>query len=277
VHPHNQELFEWIEKHYFWSKGLTKPEDYANALRYGDSIVYDTAFASLFILARSAGVKLHILHYNTYLGTKLAEVFRAQGDVDFSCEMNAPHFFLTMDDVKKRGPYVLGTWTPPKDQQAMWDAVTANSLPFPILIGTDHAPHHIDEKEIGWKDMWKAHGGAPYVQDYLSLFLNAVNEGRIELKRVVEITSEIPAKRFGFYPRKGTIQVGSDADFVVVDMTKKRIISKDQGYSKCGYNPFEGWKVKGVPIHTVVRGKLVMEKEEVVGKAGYGQFIPVER
>jgi dihydroorotase-like cyclic amidohydrolase len=192
-----------------------------------------------------------------------------------SVEMNPAHFFITWDDVVKRGPYVLGSWTQPKDQEALWE--TINEMPFTILLGTDHAPHHIDEKEIGWEDMWKAHGGAPYVQDYFSLFLNAVNEGRVELSRVAEITSEIPAKVFGFYPRKGTISVGSDADFVIVDMNKKRTISKEQGYSKCGYNPFEGWKIKGVPLYTLVRGTVVMEDGKVIGKPGYGQFVPISR
>jgi dihydroorotase (multifunctional complex type) len=276
VHPHSQEMFEWIEQRHFWAKGLTKPVDYAKALRYGDSIVYDCAFANLFVLARSSKVKLHLLHLNTYLGTKLSKYFY-DDSVDISCEINAPHFFITMEDVKKRGPYVLGSWTPPKDQQALWDVISAEELPFPVLIGTDHAPHHIDEKEIGWEDMWKAHGGAPYVQDYLSLFLNAVNQGRVTLKRIIEITSEYPAKRFGFYPQKGIIQIGADADFTIVDMNKERVISKDQGYSKCGYNPFEGWKVKGVPLHTIVRGTVVMENEKVIGKPGFGKFIPVSR
>jgi dihydroorotase len=276
VHPHNQALFEWIEQRYFWEKDLTGPEDYAQALRYGDSIVYDTAFADLFILARSTKVKLNLLHLNTYLGTRMAQWFYNDG-VDLSCEMNPPHFFITMADVKKRGPYVLGSWTPPKDQEALWEVVQSTTLPFPAFWGTDHAPHHIDEKEIGWKDMWKAHGGAPYVQDYLSLFLNAANEGRITLARIVELGSEIPAKRFGFYPRKGVIRVGSDADLVLVDLNRKRTITKEKDYSRAGYNPFEGWKVKGVPVHTVVRGTVVMENEKVVGKPGFGRFIPVER
>lgn len=274
VHPHNQELFEWIEQKYFWADGKTKPEDYAHALRYGDSIVYDTAFATLLILARSTGVHLHLLHLNTYLGTKMVEWFYHNG-TDVSCEMNPPHFFITMEDVKKRGPYVLGTWTPPKDQAALWE--TANNQPFPAMLATDHAPHHIDEKEIGWEDMWKAHGGAPYIQDYLALFLNAVNEGRMKLERLVEIASELPAKTFGFFPRKGTISVGADADFAIVDMEAQKTISKDTSFSKCGYNPFEGWRVKGVPVCTIVRGSKVYEDGRIVGKPGYGQFIPVKR
>lgn len=274
VHPHNQELCEWIEQRYFWADGKTSPQDYCNCLRYGDSIIYDTSFATLLILARSSGVRFHLLHLNTYLGTKMVKLAHEDG-VKVTAEINAAHCFITMEDVLKRGPYVLGTCTPPKDQQALWD--TINNLPFTALIGTDHAPHHIDEKEIGWKDMWKAHGGAPYVQDYLSLFLNAVNQGRVTLARIAEITSEIPAKVFGFYPRKGVIQAGADADFAIVDMNRERTISKDQGYSKCGYNPFEGWKIKGIPVYTIVRGEVVMEDGKITATPGYGKFIPVSR
>ena len=274
VHPHNQGMFEWIEQKYFWNKNKTGPLDYADALRFGDSIVYDTAIATLLILARSSGMKLHILHLNTNLSTKMVQ-YAVESGVNVSGEFNAPHFFIQREDIEKRGPYVLGTWTPPKDQQALWD--TVNRMPFTCLIGTDHAPHHIDEKEIGWVDMWKAHGGAPYIQDYLSLFLNAANEGKISLERIVQITSEIPATNFGFYPQKGTISVGSDADFAIVDMNREKIISKDTSYSKCGYNPFEGWRVKGCPVYTILRGEVIMKDNEIFAQPGYGEFVPVNR
>lgn len=276
VHPHNQGMFEWVEKKYFWDNGLTKPQDYAHALRYNDSVIYDTAFATLLILARATGVKFHLLHLNTYLGTHMIKQAVDDG-VDVSAELNAPHFFITMNDIEKRGPYVLGTWTPPKDQKALWDLITQKDLPYTALFGTDHAPHHIDEKEIGWEDMWKAHGGAPYIQDYLSLFLNSVNNGRVSLERIVELSSVLPAKRFGFYGRKGVIQKGADADFAIIDMNAERTISKDQGFTKCGYNPWEGWKVKGIPVCTLVRGKKVYEDGKILAEPGYGKFVPADR
>jgi allantoinase len=93
----------------------------------------------------------------------------------------------------------------------------------------------------------------------------------------VELGSEIPARRFGFYPRKGIIRVGSDADFVIVDLAREHVLTKDKAYSRAGYNPFEGWKVKGAPVHTIVRGTVVMENEKVIGVPGFGTFIPVSR
>ncbi|MCR4426881.1 MAG: dihydroorotase family protein [Firmicutes bacterium] len=274
VHPHNQELCEHIEKRYFWEKGLTGPQDYAKALRWGDSIIYDTAFALLLILARSTGVRLHMLHLNTYLGVDMVKLAYDHG-VNVTAEINPPHLFVTWKDVEEKGPYVLGTWTPPKDQEALWRACTENL--FPVALATDHAPHALEEKEIGWQDMWKAHGGAPYVQHYLSLLLNAANAGRITIDQIVKVCCENPARIFGFYPRKGVIQPGSDADFVIVDLNRTETISKDGVQSKCGWTPFEGWKVTGVPVFTIVRGQVVAENGKIVGRPGYGRFVAPER
>ena len=171
VHPHNQELCDHIEKKYFWAKNQTGPQAYAKSLRYGNSVIYDTTFPALIVLARSVGVKLHILHINTVLGVDMIG-WAANNKINITAEINPAHLFLTWKDIEKKGPYVLGKWTPPKDQEALWTAVTGEK-PGPFLIGTDHAPHTIEEKEIGWKDMWKSPGGAPYIQDYLSRLLSA--------------------------------------------------------------------------------------------------------
>lgn len=275
IHPHNQELCEHIEKKYFWEKGLHGPGDYAKALRWGDSIVYDTAFALLLLLARSTGVHLHILHMNTYLGIDMVKLAVKDG-VKVTAEINAPHLFISWKDIEEKGPYVLGTWTPPKDQEALWK-ICREDRDSVFLIATDHAPHAKEEKEIGWEDMWKAHGGAPYIQHYLPLLLTAVNEGKISLERVVELCSEIPAKTFGFYPRKGVIQPGADADLVVVDLNMKKTLTTEGVYSKCAQNPFSGREVTGMPVKTIVRGRVVMEDGDVIAKPGYGRFIVPRR
>src|SRR5207247_8072362 len=110
-------------------------------------------------------------------------------------------------------------------------------------------------------------------RDYLSYFLNAVNEDKLSLDTLVRITSSTPARIFGVYPRKGTIQPGSDADLVIVDMNKEAVITNETTYTKVGWTPYHGRKVKGVPIRTIVRGKTVMADGKIVGKPGDGQFI----
>jgi dihydroorotase-like cyclic amidohydrolase len=122
--------------------------------------------------------------------------------------------------------------------------------------------------------MWKAPGGEPQIQDYLKLFLDAVNQGKLTLDTLVRITSYNAARLFGVYPRKGVIQPGADADLVIVDMNKEEVISNETTYTKVGWTPYNGRKVKGVPIRTILRGKTVMEDGKVVGKPGDGQFVP---
>ena len=164
---------------------------------------------------------------------------------------------------------------PPAHVDALWKGINDGTVD---VIGTDHAPHTKEEKEIGWKDMWKSPGGEPQIQDYLSLFLTAVNEGKLTLDTLVRITSYNPARIFGVYPRKGVIQPGADADMVIVDMNKeessatKRLIPKSAGRRTMA------GKLKACRFARYLSGKTVMEDGKIVGKPGDGQFItPLDR
>ena len=121
--------------------------------------------------------------------------------------------------------------------------------------------------------MWSCPGGEPQIQDYLRLFLNAVNEGKVSLDRVVRITSYNAAKIFNVYPRKGVLQPGSDADMVIIDMGKEEIITNETTYTKVGWTPYHGRKIKGAPIRTILRGKTVMQDGKITGKPVDGQLV----
>jgi dihydroorotase-like cyclic amidohydrolase len=141
-------------------------------------------------------------------------------------------------------------------------------------MGTDHSPHTRAEKELGWTDMFAAPGGSPIIQHYLSLLLTEVNEGRgIGLERVVELCSSAPAKLLDLYPQKGAIAVGSDADLVVLDMDKEMVVRATESYYKCGWTSLEGRAVKGVPVMTILRGRLIAEDGKVTAAPGYGELV----
>jgi dihydroorotase-like cyclic amidohydrolase len=125
---------------------------------------------------------------------------------------------------------------------------------------------------LGWKDNFSAPLGVIGIQEFLPLMLNEVNKGSLSLEKLVELTSENPAKIFGIYPRKGTIQVGSDADFTIVDMNQEMTLSCEKSFSKSGWTAFDNVKVKGVPTHTIVRGQVVFENGEIKGHPGFGRF-----
>jgi dihydroorotase-like cyclic amidohydrolase len=101
-----------------------------------------------------------------------------------------------------------------------------------------------------------------------------VNEGKLTLDTLVRITSYNPARIFGVYPRKGVIQPGADADLVIIDMNKEEEITNETTYTKVGWTPYHGRKIKGAPIRTILRGKTVMENGKILGKPGDGQFVP---
>ena len=107
----------------------------------------------------------------------------------------------------------------------------------------------------------------------MRLMLNAVNEGVLTLNQMARICCEQPARVFRIYPRKGCIQAGADADFIVVDMDKEETLRDADIVSKCKWTPFDGWGVKGAPVMTLVRGEVVMEDGEVTGRAGYGNTV----
>ena len=100
-----------------------------------------------------------------------------------------------------------------------------------------------------------------------------VRTGRISLNRFVELVSTNPARIFGLHPRKGTIAVGSDADIVVFDPEKRLTLSASSHHSKIDYNLFEGTEVVGAPEVVIVRGRVIVEGDQLVGKPGDGAFI----
>jgi dihydroorotase len=269
VHPHDQDLMDEIEQRY-WKRGDRSPQAYAKAYRDFDGIIWDTAIATLIRFQKAAGTRLHILHMTTPGGLEMAKRAKEEGRA-VTVEVNPWALFLgSWANVEKLGPYCLGFWVPEAHVEALWRGIEDGTVD---VIGTDHAPHTKEEKDIGWKDMWKSPGGEPQIQDYLKLFLTAVNEGKLTLDKVVRITSYNPARIFGVYPRKGLIQPGSDADIVIVDMKRVETISNETTYTRVGWTPYHGRQVKGVPVATLVRGKIVMENGKVVGKPGDGEFI----
>ncbi len=274
VHPHNQDLMATLEQR-SWARGERDHRAYARTFASYEGMVWDTAASFLTRLQEASGVHMHILHVKTARMVEIVRRAKSRGQ-HVTAEMNPVAVFLCneWENVERLGPYALSTWTGPGMTEPLWEAVRDGTID---VIGTDHAPHTREEKEIGWTDMWKAAGGVPQIQDTLSLFLTEVNQGRLSLERLAEVTSTGPARTFGLYPRKGVIAVSSDADLTVVDLQARRTIREADTLTKCGWTPFDGRDVQGIPVHTIVRGRFVMRDCQVIGEPGYGQHaVPVD-
>ena len=154
----------------------------------------------------------------------------------------------------------------------MWSALRNGVVD---TIGTDHVANRLEMK-MGKGDIWSALAGFPGLATMLPVLLSrGVNEDRIGIEKVAEVTSYNTARIFGMYPKKGTVQPGSDADLTIVDLDLEKTVTPELLQSYSDYTIYDGWKLRGWPVMTIVRGKIIMEDGRVASEAlGHGEFVP---
>lgn len=204
-------------------------------------------------LTEKAGNRLHLLHITTAAEIELIAEAKKRG-IKVTFEACPHHLFYNKEAMKKMGNY-LKMNTPLRgeaDRRVIYAALKDGSVD---TVGTDHAPHTRAQKD---KPFWEAPSGVPGVQTCLPLLLSEVAKGELSLKRVVSLYSEKPAEIFGF-KKKGKITKGYDADLAIVDPNKEYVIKDEDQYTKCGWTPFNDWKVKGKIELTIVGGKIAYD------------------
>jgi dihydropyrimidinase/allantoinase len=232
------------------------------------------AFVRVMTLAGAAGVRLNFVHASSGSAVDRVLLFKQAGLVDVTVE-SCPHYLLlTGERLAQIGPYAKVN--PPlrdEDERArLWAHLVSGAID---TIGSDHAPHPYEAIERGWQDITASPGGAPGLAHMLPVLLTEVNRGRLDLTTLVRLTAENAARLYGLYPRKGRIEVGADADLVLVDMSKQSVIGRDDQASK---DPriarmWEGYAVMGAPVMTILRGQIIMRDGRVIGQPGTGRFI----
>jgi dihydroorotase-like cyclic amidohydrolase len=208
------------------------------------------------------------MHMQTRRSIDAVRRAKARG-IPITCEVNHWSLFLgSWEDVAKLGPYALSYYNPPDAKDAVWEGLLDGTID---MMSSDHAPHTREEKEVGWTKMWSAHTGTPGIQYQLPLLLDLVNQGRISLKRAIEIVCSRPAEVFGLQESKGVIATGADADLVVVDMHAPWTITNDSVLSRCGWTPYDGRGCSVAVERTILRGQDIYVDGKVVGSPGYGR------
>jgi len=267
VHAENNSIVD-----FFTAK--LKEEGRTDALAHLEahaSVAEAEAIKRAILFAKETCCKLHIHHMSSKDGVELVRESKAKG-VDVSTE-TAPHYLLLNSENYKKLGSILKINPPVRSAEngeALWEGLKDGTVE---VIATDHSPHTEEEKI---KDnIWEALSGFPGVETSVSLMLTQVNEGRISLNQYVKLVSENPARLFNMYPQKGSFNIGTDADFTIVDMEKESVIDKDKLHSKTKITPFDGYKVKGVPVFTIVRGNVVMRDGKIIGEPQGRKIDPI--
>lgn len=221
-------------------------------------------------LAETFGTKLHVLHMSSKQAAAMVKDAKARG-LRVTAE-TGPHYLLREpQDMAKAGS--LLKMNPPvrtRDHgEALWEGLLQG---YVDMIATDHSPHTLEEKgsDLDGKMLkpaiWDCISGFCGVETGVPLMLNEVSKGRMTLNHYVKLVTENPARVWQIYPKKGALRVGSDGDVTIVDMNKETAIDITKLHSKNNPSPWHGWKVKGVPVCTIVRGQVQMRDGEPVGK-----------
>ena len=210
-------------------------------------------------IAERYNKKIHVLHVTT----KEEVDFLAMHKKNVTFETTPQHLTLYAPDCYDK----LGTYAqmnPPlrtkEHYDKLWVAVKNNIVD---VLGSDHAPHTKENKD---KEYPNSPSGMPGVQTIFPVMIDHVNNGKLSLEQLIKLMCENPCRIFGI-KNKGYIKEEYDADLTIVDMNKEKVIKDEMIVSKCGWTPFNNYKVKGFPVGTIVNGNLVMSEGKVISKA----------
>ena len=219
--------------------------------------------------ARECNCTLYFVHIGSTDALNQIQEERKNGTKIFV--ETCPHY-LTLSYEKQNG--YLAKVMPPirstNDVENIWKAVNDGII---NTIGTDHVANQLKLKLKG-NDVWDALAGFPGIGTLLPILLSeGVNKNRITLEKLIQITSSNAAKIFGMFPKKGTLEIDSDADITMIDLKKEKKVSSELFGSFSDYIVYDGWNLKGWPVKTIVRGTTVAEDFEVIGKRGFGKMV----
>jgi dihydropyrimidinase len=221
--------------------------------------------------AKSMEAPLYLVHMADKEGLEAAIEAKRDGHQIYI--ETCPQYLEFTCEVYKREDGRNFVCSPPmkgqESQDALWKAIKAGDID---TVATDHCPFQSYEKDWGKDDFTKIPNGCAGVENLYPYMLSAANEGKVSFNRVVEVCSANPAKIFGC-AEKGSITVGKDADIVIYDPNKDFTISVDNMHSDYDHTIWEGKTLHGYPVKTFVRGNLVYDNGEFVGKPGLGQFV----
>ena len=263
----------------FIAEGKVSYEQFAESR---PNIAEEEAVSRVIFYSKYTGCPIHVFHLTSEEGLDAIAKARAEG-VSVSTE-TCPHYLNFTREKYAQDDGYLYVMTPPlrdqKDQDAMWRGLIEGTI---SNIGSDNCTFSTEVKTQRMErrsdgslvpDFTKVMTGVTGIEERIYVLMaEGVAKGRLTLNKLCEITSLNPAKTFGLFPRKGIIQVGSDADFMVLDPEAEKTLTADNLHQLIDYSIYSGVKAKGVPVMTIRRGEILVENGEFKGSRGSGKFL----
>ncbi len=284
LHAENGDVIEVLVREAL-AAGHTLPEWHARTRPAWGAV---EAALRAFALAAQAEAPLYLVHMNTAGEVDQLAYARERG-LPVMGETCPQYLFFTQD-LLERSDGAKWVCSPPlrsgEDARALWGGLARGVIQ---TVGTDHCPFFFDGdtpieyegqpvaipgKELGRSDFTKIPNGLPAVGDRLPILWSyGVGQGRLTPNQFVALTSTQPAKIFGLYPRKGALVPGADADLVIWDPDRKLTYGRAHAQHRTDYNLFEGWELVGYPEKVFLRGRLIVDGERWLGRAGQGKYL----
>jgi dihydropyrimidinase len=272
VHAENDSIINHLQRRVGNNKrnapkyhALTRP-----AISEGEAIQRSLAMADV------TGAQVYIVHISTALGVEAIRAAQKRGISAYG--ETCPQYLLLTDKELSRPGFEGAKFvcSPPLrtrlDNESLWKGLAEDDLQ---TVGTDHCPFFFKgQKDLGKDNFLNIPGGLPGIESRLALIHQfGVRAGRLSLNRWVQVCCTNPARLFGLYPRKGSLEPGADADLVLFDPDKKTTLTKSILHEQVDYTPYEGFELCGYPVMTILRGRVIVENGEFCGAPGDGRYL----
>jgi dihydropyrimidinase len=223
-------------------------------------------------IAGSLDMPIYIVHLSSSRGLDAVRELNAAG-VNVIVE-TTPHYLTITNDLLKEEGAQKFLMTPPlresADNEALWGGVASGDV---SIIATDHCTFTEEQKLLS-DDCRTIFPGIPGTEEMLQVInTKGVEKGLFDICRLVSLLSTAPAKAFGLYPEKGSLEPGTDADIVIFDPDAESVLRNDNRHTAAGYTPYDGMKVKGKAETVILRGEIILKDGEFIGRKGAGKFL----
>jgi dihydropyrimidinase len=276
LHCENGDILYHLENK-FIAAGRVKPTDFpATCPPWTEEEAINRAIR----IGAMTGCPVYVVHLSTRGGLERIKQAQAEGQRVWT-ETCPQYLLLTEKEMEKWGPFAkIGPPLRPADgsnQDALWAGSADGHI---ATLASDHSPRRKALKEPGWQNIFVDGKGAPIpfgspsVETLVPLaYSEGVVRRGLPITWMARVMAENPARIFGLYPRKGAIRVGADADLTIIDPDPETIITVQDHKGIAGWTLYEGWKARGRPWMTLLRGEVLLDRGRLARPAGYGQFL----